>query len=120
MASNEERPICRLSHPTQPHSLSRRSGKVAPSGCFACDKEEFSSGSTFHYYCTTCDVEFHDICHRFPKKLTHPYHLQHPLTLSTQNSEIEIISTCYTFKECNWCGDDLRDGSQFYRTLLDM
>ncbi|CAH8262593.1 unnamed protein product [Arabidopsis lyrata] len=92
MAANEEEPICRLSHPTRPHTLSRRAGRIPPLGCFACDKEEPSPCSTFHYSCTTCDVEFHDICHVYPRKFTHPYHLQHPLTLTTQITEIEIIS----------------------------
>ncbi|KAG7641115.1 DC1 [Arabidopsis suecica] len=122
MAANEEEPICRLSHPTHPHTLSRRAGRIPPSGCFACDKEEPSPCSTFHYSCTTCDVEFHDICHVYPRKLTHPYHLQHPLTLTTQNTETEIISKKaeygYIFKNCNWCGDDSRDGSQFYRCSI--
>ncbi|VVB14100.1 unnamed protein product [Arabis nemorensis] len=86
MAANEEETICRISHPTKPHTLSRRPGKVPPSGCFACDKEEFSPVS-YHYYCTTCDVEFHGICHYYPRKITHPYHLQHPFTLTTQYTE---------------------------------
>ncbi|ESQ50729.1 hypothetical protein EUTSA_v10023009mg [Eutrema salsugineum] len=94
-----------------------QSGKNPPSGCFACDKEEFSPVSTFHYYCTTCDVEFHQFCHGYPRKLTHPYHLQHPLTLTTQNTETNIISS-YIFKICNWCGDDLREGSKFYRCSI--
>ncbi|EOA33087.1 hypothetical protein CARUB_v10016425mg [Capsella rubella] len=118
MAVNEDEPICRLSHPIHPHTLSRIAGRIPKSGCFACDKEEPSPSCTFHYSCTTCDVEFHDICHVYPRKLTHPYHLQHPLTLTTQNIEVEIISNTlehgYIFKKCNWCGDDLRDGSQFY------
>ncbi|ESQ50730.1 hypothetical protein EUTSA_v10022693mg [Eutrema salsugineum] len=91
-SDEEEPPVCRLSHPAHPHTLSRRTGKNPPSGCFACGEEKIAA--TFYYLCTTCDVEFHNHCHRWPRKMIHPFHPQHPLIFSVLNHETGIIYDC--------------------------
>lgn len=35
---------------------------------------------------------FHSGCHKFPRKVTHPYHLHHPLTFTFRNYETGVIS----------------------------
>ncbi|CAH2046175.1 unnamed protein product [Thlaspi arvense] len=52
-----------------------------------------------YYSCTTCDVEFHKDCYSEPKKLIHPYHLQHPLDLIDGKNEAES-------SKCTWCGSN--------------
>ncbi|XP_023643278.1 uncharacterized protein LOC17895801 [Capsella rubella] len=92
-----------------------------------------------HFYCTTCNVEFHNGCQRRTRKITHPYHLQHPLTLSYRNPETGIMFNSNVdsgetqsntsdrgksesldiiwsqadsiFDECTWCGKDFKDVS---------
>ncbi|KAL0716951.1 hypothetical protein Bca4012_066273 [Brassica carinata] len=98
----------------------------------------------FHYYCTTCDVEFHPGCHKFPRKLRHPYHPQHPLTFTFRNYETGIISdgnidesfscnvlsdsstsdpkksrseTDLVVEKCTWCSKDIED-NWFYRCSI--
>ncbi|KAG2315465.1 hypothetical protein Bca52824_018587 [Brassica carinata] len=88
-----EKPTCLLSHPTLLHTLSRRSGGNAKSECFSCGEQKcLVQDSTFHHYCTTCDVEFHRGCHKFPRKITHPYHPQHPLTFTSLDHETNFLS----------------------------
>ncbi|ESQ39819.1 hypothetical protein EUTSA_v10000829mg [Eutrema salsugineum] len=93
---------CRLSHPAYPHTLSPRTSKETPkSVCFVCSRDILKWGDDLYYSCTTCDVEFHKDCYSEPKKLTHPYHLQHPLDLiDSKNHEAD-----QTYK-CTWCGSN--------------
>ncbi|KAJ4906095.1 Cysteine/Histidine-rich C1 domain family protein [Raphanus sativus] len=84
---------CPLSHLTHPHILRSKPNGNTKSDCFSCGLQtSFVSGSVLHYYCTTCDVEFHLGCHKFPRKLGHPYHPQHPLTFTYRDSQSGIIS----------------------------
>jgi len=86
-------PICPVSHPSQPHTLSLRSGRNTKFDCFSCRKHMSPlTYHNYHYYCKTCDMEFHHGCHTFPRKLTHPYHLQHPLTFTFRNNETGFLS----------------------------
>ncbi|CAA7016813.1 unnamed protein product [Microthlaspi erraticum] len=88
-------PRCLLSHPANsPHNLSIRYGRhFLRLTCFTCGgKKGTPENDCIQYYCTICDVEFHNGCHRRPRKITHPYHLQHPLTLFYRNPETGIIS----------------------------
>lgn len=86
----------------------------------------------------TCDVEFHDGCHMSPRKMTHPYHPQHPLILSAINHEVGIvyditIHVCYDkefiapssgipyhgniFDNCTWC-ETMNAYPYFYRCSI--
>ncbi|KAL1222146.1 Protein VACUOLELESS GAMETOPHYTES [Cardamine amara subsp. amara] len=137
-------PRCHLSHPTHPHTLSE-CGDISKFGsCFSCGERILPSKKNIGdlYYCTTCDVEFHHGCHRFPRKLTHPYHLQHPLTFTYRNYETGIMSEdnvdeyfCTTvlsnsnhdksrsiesdivFDKCAWCDKNIQ-GDCFYRCSI--
>ncbi|ESQ50733.1 hypothetical protein EUTSA_v10022611mg [Eutrema salsugineum] len=133
----EEGPVCRLSHPAHPHTLSYRTGGKPPSGCFASGKE-MTFCDAFYYLCKTCDVEFHDRCHMSPRKMTHPFHPQHPLVFSVLNHKTMIIYECNlheyydegftpqsgipdhgnVFETCTWCGGNLKDYSFFYRCSI--
>ncbi|ESQ41792.1 hypothetical protein EUTSA_v10015310mg [Eutrema salsugineum] len=74
---------CPLSHPTQPHTLSPRASRTPESNCFICGKQKDITDPGYHYHCTTCDVCFHSHCfEQQPRKITHPFHLQHPLLLT--------------------------------------
>ncbi|KAL1204850.1 Protein VACUOLELESS GAMETOPHYTES [Cardamine amara subsp. amara] len=100
---------CPLSHPAQPHNLFIRIGKAIQSGCYTCAMQEYRT--RFYYHCTTCDVDFHDGCHLRPKKMLHPYHLQHPLTFTLLNTATEINNNIQTqsplvFDRCSWCGNN--------------
>lgn len=135
-------PRCPLSHPSHPHTLSHRYAEdYCRFGCFTCGVKEIeraSDGSQYH--CTICDVEFHEACPKHPRKITHPYHLQHSLTLTYRNPETKIISSSGSeskgpddvrfeyveisllrsdviFKNCSWCGQDLK-GDWFYRCSI--
>ncbi|KAH0899193.1 hypothetical protein HID58_048761 [Brassica napus] len=92
-------PICRLSHPTNPHTLSSRTIEDQP-------KKLFTWRDDFYFCCTTCDVEFHMNCYMQPKKLIHPYHLQHPLVFIDKNNKTQT-------DKCSWCGSNIT--SFYYR-----
>jgi len=135
-------PRCPLSHPTNPHTLSK-SGQITKFGCFTCGKKAPLSkrDRRFSYYCITCDVSFHKGCHIFPRKLTHPYHLQHPLTFTFPDYESGITSDSFDYEtyrtavkchsqfiityslkkpgsiECSWCGKNIEDDC-FYRCSI--
>ncbi|KFK38680.1 hypothetical protein AALP_AA3G146500 [Arabis alpina] len=132
MATKEEG-RCHISHPALPHTLSRRTGKNPRSSCFSCGKRESDWSDHFHYHCKICDVKFHAGCQNIPRKITHPFHLQHPLTLTDRNYETKILSdTTYQgksepvdinvtiseviFDKCTWCSEKL--GAIFYRCSL--
>ncbi|ESQ48907.1 hypothetical protein EUTSA_v10022238mg, partial [Eutrema salsugineum] len=91
---------CPLAHPTQPRHLLQF--RKLEHGCFSC----FSSPDLGEYglYCTTCDVEFCRLlgCHKLPRKITHPFHLQHPLSLSLTKLD---LSKFYRCSICNLCLD---------------
>ncbi|CAA0382054.1 DC1 [Arabidopsis suecica] len=139
-----ENPRCPVSHPAQPHSLSPRFGGNTKFGCFSCGENTspMTEDQIYHFSCTTCDVEFHSgHCLRFPRKLTHPYHLQHPLTFTFRNDETGITSDgiidesfCTTVfsdsntsdpkklgstesDHCTWCGKSIQ-GSWSYRCSI--
>ncbi|CAH2036112.1 unnamed protein product [Thlaspi arvense] len=57
--------------------------------CFTC-KDEHLEGSKYHYYCATCNLEFHRGCHRFPPEVIHPFHPSHPLTFVCTNPVFHI------------------------------
>ncbi|CAN6982059.1 unnamed protein product [Brassica oleracea var. botrytis] len=89
----EDKPICPLSHLALPHVLVAKPDGNTTSYCFSCgEQKSFVTDRGTDYYCTTCDVEFHRGCHKFPRKLRHPYHPQHPLTFTFRNYENGIIS----------------------------
>ncbi|XP_018490909.1 uncharacterized protein LOC108861525 isoform X2 [Raphanus sativus] len=95
--NSEVKEICPLSHLNQPHVLLQRPGGNTESGCFSCgQRRSFVTSRGVHYYCTTCDVEFHRVCHKFPRKIRHPYHPQHPLTFTFRDNETGIISDTNT------------------------
>ncbi|KAF8083277.1 hypothetical protein N665_0786s0021 [Sinapis alba] len=85
---------CLLSHPAlTPHNLSFRCRPVIQRGCFTCGgKYTVRELDFLQYYCTTCGVEFHNDCHKRPRRITHPYHLQHPLTLFYRDPETGTVS----------------------------
>ncbi|AEC06656.1 Cysteine/Histidine-rich C1 domain family protein [Arabidopsis thaliana] len=132
--SGQEEEICRLSHPSHPHTLSRRYGEHPPSGCFASSDSTFIRHSLyFYFFCTTCDLEFDQYCYLRPRKMTHPYHPQHPLIFSVQDRQTGIIhdSDIHSYDvssiipedssilgNCNWCGNDLRSFDFFYRCSI--
>ncbi|VYS57279.1 unnamed protein product [Arabidopsis thaliana] len=89
-----EKPRCLLSHPADsPHNLSVGCDPKLPLGCFTCGgKTTVRRQDYLHFHCTTCDVKFHEGCQTRPRRITHPYHLQHPLTLFYRNPETGIIS----------------------------
>lgn len=97
---NKRTSICELvvqgfewaAQPALPHTLSGPT-KIQPSGiCFAgSDGQKPMAAVDNYYYCSTCDVEFHVYCYKWPRKMTHPYHPQHPLILSFPNHETGII-----------------------------
>ncbi|CAF2142524.1 unnamed protein product [Brassica rapa] len=106
-AKNNLSPICRLSHPTNPHTLSSRTIEDKPkSVCFVCCRKLFTWRDDFYFCCTTCDVEFHINCYMQPKKLIHPYHLQHPLVFIDKNNKTQT-------DKCSWCGSNIT--SFYYR-----
>ncbi|XP_010513118.2 PREDICTED: uncharacterized protein LOC104789066 [Camelina sativa] len=138
----EENARCLLSHPTHPHTLSQRySKRNIKFDCFSCGIKPSPFSYHNHYFCKTCDVNFHNGCHNFPRKLTHPYHLQHPLTFTFRNYETGFISDgsideslCTTVlsysnksnpkkfgsigsDQCTWCGKDIQ-GNCFYRCSI--
>ncbi|EOA34060.1 hypothetical protein CARUB_v10021560mg, partial [Capsella rubella] len=137
--NDDNRPRCPLSHPTHhPHTLSPRSNPDLRFGCATCCGQKAIMEQSPHFYCTTCNVEFHNGCQRRTRKITHPYHLQHPLTLSYRNPETGIMFNSNVdsgetqsntsdrgksesldiiwsqadsiFDECTWCGKDFKDG----------
>ncbi|KAL0857612.1 hypothetical protein Bca101_062766 [Brassica carinata] len=123
---DRERPRCLLSHPAHPHhNLSLRVSYAIPLGCFTCGQKYTMFAEEYH--CTTCRVEFHDGCHQRPRMLTHPYHLQHPLTLFYRGPETGTSSNVVhhtvlsksdiVFDKCTWCGKDFQ-GDWFYRYLI--
>lgn len=123
---------CRLAHPTLPHTLSPKLSKNTKSDCFTCRKQVSTSSRGFHYHCTICDVDFHEECVIIPRKILHPFHIQHPLLLTygkhesvTDGSSINdqvpyeapaVNSNSSTsdpgksgwgsiFDNCTWCGN---------------
>ncbi|KAL1225536.1 Protein VACUOLELESS GAMETOPHYTES [Cardamine amara subsp. amara] len=128
--------VCYLSHPAHPHTLSRRTGSTIPTLCFSCLSTKIKIiDIEFHYHCTSCDVEFHHGCHWVPRKMTHPYHPQHPLILSFLNYNVSstyglnshrsyetgiiynpnLPNLGNTFDNCTWCEESLKFSSRFYR-----
>lgn len=73
---------CPLSHPTHPHILSPLANQNPKSSCFVCGKQKHHTDPGFHYHCTICHVDFHSYCFKLPRKITHPFHLQHPLFIT--------------------------------------
>lgn len=73
---------CPLSHPTHPHFLSPLANQNPKSSCFVCGKQKHYTDPGFHYHCTICHVDFHSYCFKLPRKITHPFHLQHPLFIT--------------------------------------
>ncbi|KFK36839.1 hypothetical protein AALP_AA4G178600 [Arabis alpina] len=72
---------CPLSDYVQPHKLIRRRDyEHTFTVCFAC-KGEHLEGKRYHYYCSTCNLEFHRGCHVLPMEMKHPLHLSHSLSL---------------------------------------
>ncbi|KFK38699.1 hypothetical protein AALP_AA3G148500 [Arabis alpina] len=138
MNNTYEPPRCRLSHPSLPHTLSIRRGRnpTDNSGYSFDDASEdtklFFYKEDRHYYCTHCDVAFHnDSYTSHPKKTTHPYHLQHPLTLTlrtemqsgstpsipdSSSSDLGMSESNIIFDKCTWCGKDL--GEEFYHCSI--
>ncbi|XP_010521656.1 PREDICTED: uncharacterized protein LOC104800531 [Tarenaya hassleriana] len=101
---------CRLSDPCDPHKLRIRLGTfLPPYGCSTCGKSDSYVSCDYHLYCESCDLQFHEWCHRSPRKLRHPFHIQHPLTSTRLRSETLVTDG----DKCDWCGQDL--GSFFYR-----
>lgn len=99
---------CPVSHPTLPHTLFIRAGGSIQSGCFACGEQKQFLRDPFHYHCTTCDVDYHQGCHLRSKQITHPYHLQHPLTFTRldenpQNNNVVHTRSRINFDLCGWC-----------------
>nr|VDC81772.1 unnamed protein product [Brassica rapa] len=91
---DRDEPRCLLSHPGfTHHNLSTPRSSVTGLGCFTCGgKYTVVYLDSIQYYCTTCGVEFHIGCHKRPRRITHPYHLQHPLTLFYRDPETGTIS----------------------------
>ncbi|KAJ4898101.1 Cysteine/Histidine-rich C1 domain family protein [Raphanus sativus] len=87
-------PRCLLSHPGHTHhSLSTEVNPVIRLGCFTCSgKYTVRHEDYVKYYCKTCGVEFHNGCHKRLRRITHPYHLQHPLTLFYRDPETGTVS----------------------------
>ncbi|KAL0714838.1 hypothetical protein Bca4012_021817 [Brassica carinata] len=162
--SYREGPRCPVSDPAQPHNLSCRVSYSIRHDCFACnmavdgnliDKMLEEKGvlkvRTYlrlkqrrhhRYYCSKCDLEFHSDCAKYPSKMIHPYHPQHPLTFTFLNHETGIMADSNygafcnflrssglilsdylkrtgigtkpstMFETCTWCGRDL--GQWFY------
>ncbi|CAF1887987.1 unnamed protein product [Brassica napus] len=52
------------------------------SSCFVCGKQKHYTDPGFHYHCTICHVDFHSYCFKLPRKISHPFHLQHPLFIT--------------------------------------
>ncbi|KAF8074262.1 hypothetical protein N665_1116s0001 [Sinapis alba] len=74
---------CLLSHPAlTPHNLSFRCRPVIQRGCFTCGGKYTVREHDF----------FHNDCHKRPRRITHPYHLQHPLTLFYRDPETRTVS----------------------------
>ncbi|KAJ0263935.1 hypothetical protein HA466_0023770 [Hirschfeldia incana] len=91
--------ICPRSHPDHPHTLSIRIGEAIY--CYSCGNQP-----DVYYYCTTCRVDFKDDCLFHSNKITHPYHLQHPLTYFLLNTKSEINNTIpFILDACSWCGN---------------
>ncbi|KAL0714841.1 hypothetical protein Bca4012_021820 [Brassica carinata] len=101
--SDEEEPRCPVSDPAQPHNLSSPGDYKIKHDCFACgennvvDKKlsfiiDMLDSTGHHYYCTECDLEFHNRCAKFPRKMIHPYHPQHSLTFTFLNHETGIMA----------------------------
>ncbi|XP_023641213.1 uncharacterized protein LOC17891438 isoform X1 [Capsella rubella] len=90
----KENPRCPVSHPDRPHTLCPRLGGNTDSGCFSCGEKTspLIEDHNYHFFCQTCDEEFHRVCHMFPRNLTHPYHLQHPLTFTFRNYETGCVA----------------------------
>ncbi|XP_010465237.1 PREDICTED: uncharacterized protein LOC104745635 [Camelina sativa] len=149
MEDDRERPRCLLSHPAHPpHKLSVKVNPIIRSGCFTCGGKRTEWREDYiQYYCTTCGVGFHNGCHKRPRRITHPYHLQHLLTLFYRDSETGIISNIIPdascdiygnplvqgksdfvdiippksdiiFDKCCWCGKDFEGDDWFYRCLI--
>ncbi|CAA7014125.1 unnamed protein product [Microthlaspi erraticum] len=95
-------PRCIVSDPAQPHNVSRRAYQKIKHNCFACKNDEAhwvaDRYDDLRFYCTTCDLEFHDLCLQFPSKMIHPYHPQHPLTFTFLNYETGIMADT-TYRE---------------------
>lgn len=120
---------CPLSHPNHPHTLSPRASQTTKSNCLVCGKHKHHIGPGFHYHCTICDVDFHSSCFDLPRKITHPFHLQHPLFLTSGNHEniidgsnegskaVTVINSNLSttdpgksgwssiYDNCTWCGN---------------
>lgn len=71
-------PRCRLSDITRPHTLEESYTHF--SSCFTCGGE--GNNPDLSYYCDTCDLFFHKVCHLYPPEIRHPFHPQHPLKLT--------------------------------------
>ncbi|CAA7016713.1 unnamed protein product [Microthlaspi erraticum] len=167
----EKGPRCLVSDPGKPHNLSRRAGYKIKHDCFVCGEnsvvdenrlvEEYREyeekgyferrpfleafeRNRYHYYCAKCDLEFHSECIKFPSKMIHPYHPQHPLTFTFLNYEKGIMADTsfrefyhvlasfemdlaeylkrirpksnIMFDKCTWCRNHL--GEWFYRCSI--
>ncbi|CAA7061680.1 unnamed protein product [Microthlaspi erraticum] len=123
---------CPVSDPANPHTLPRSDGEHLLSGCFKCGKQHVYQDDLGliqdHYRCTTCDVWFHTFCQDRPRKIRHPYHLQHPLTLTLIDGDDETViaiseqenkSESVFNKGCNWCGGELGNlDKKYYRCSI--
>ncbi|KAL0676162.1 hypothetical protein Bca4012_004143 [Brassica carinata] len=100
---------CLLSHPALTHhNLSMDCNFVIPLGCSTCGgKYTMREQDNVLIYCTTCGVEFHNGCDERPRRITHPYHLQHPLTLFYRDPETGTISNI--IPDANPCKPHIND-----------
>ncbi|CAL9239332.1 unnamed protein product, partial [Arabidopsis halleri] len=73
----EKNERCPLSHPGDPHTLSRMAGCLLPPACcYACGEDRYylCRHDEFYHHCATCDANFHNCCYDRPSKLLHPFH----------------------------------------------
>ncbi|CAL5388493.1 unnamed protein product [Camellia sinensis] len=65
--------------------------------CYACEQLIISGQS--YYGCTGCWFFLHKSCAELPKKITHPSHLEHPLTLFSNPTYRSLCDVCR--ENCN-------------------
>ncbi|CAH2036250.1 unnamed protein product, partial [Thlaspi arvense] len=85
------KPPCPLSDPANPHKLCRRSDPPL-SICFTCKGPQHLEDKRYYYYCSTCDLEFHRGCHFLAPEIKHPFHLIHPLALTSSDPDFDIAT----------------------------
>ncbi|CAA7050965.1 unnamed protein product [Microthlaspi erraticum] len=88
---------CRMSDPAQPHQLRRRDDPPL-STCFSCKGGPLEEAGTYHYYCDTCNLEFHRGCYKQPMEMRHPSHLSHPLTFTSLDPDFDVANVAVTSK----------------------